>query len=249
MNNYTISITTFSLRFNMLEKLISQIRQFTDKEVTICINGELDEKFNEDYRKKMLQLCLRYECIFPIFFTEMRGLSKMWNTLITLSSQENILVLNDDLEITSGEIFERLSNLNDDITLMKINNSFSHFVINRKILNKVGWFDERLLGFGEEDGDIIYRFLEKGINIQNLHVSGIINIVSDIRQNVKSGVGKYSLFNREFAFNEKYKKTDTFGIVGMFGEPHQKIIDDINIYPYEIFYWENKSKLVNKSIN
>ena len=242
--NYSIAITTFSLRFGMVKKLISQIRKFTDKEIIICINGEFNEGFREDYRKKMLELCLEYNSILPIFFSEMRGLSKMWNTSITLSSQENILLLNDDLEIISSDIFSKISSLNNDISLIKINNSFSHFLINRNILNKVGWFDERLLGFGEEDGDITFRFLEQGLDIFNLNVSGVINIVSDIRQNIKPGIGKYSLFNREFAFGEKYQKVDS-GIVGMFGEPHQKTIEDQNIYPYESFYWGNKNKLSN----
>ncbi len=243
--NYSIAITTFSLRFEMVKKLISQIRRFTDKEIIICINGEFNESFREDYRKKMLGLCLEYDYILPIFFSEMRGLSKMWNTSITLSSQKNILVLNDDLEILSNDIFDKISSLNDEISLIKINNSFSHFLINRDILNKVGWFDERLLGFGEEDGDITFRFLEQSIGIYNLNVSGVINIVSEIRQNIKPGVGKYSLFNREFAFGEKYQKTDSVGIIGMFGEPHKKIVKDQNIYPYESFYWDNKNKLSN----
>jgi hypothetical protein len=243
--NYSIVITTFSLRFEMVRKLISQIRKFSDKEIIICINGEFNENFKEDYRKKMLELCLVYDSILPIFFSEMRSLSKMWNTSITLSSQNNILVLNDDLEIISSDIFDKIYFLRDDISLLKINNSFSHFLINRSVLNEVGWFDERLLGFGEEDGDITFRFLEKSMSIFNLNVTGVINIVSEIRQNIKPGIGKYSLFNREFMFNKKYQKIKTGGITGMFDEGHKKMIEDQNIYPYESFYWENKNFLSN----
>jgi len=244
--NYSIAVTTFSLRFEMVKKLISQIRQYTDKQILICVNGEFEEEFKEDYRKKMLELCLDYNSILPIFFSEMRGLAKMWNTLITLSNQNNILVLNDDLEILSNDIFTKISSIDSEIKLLKINGSFSHFLINREILDRVGWFDERLLGFGEEDGDITFRFAEKGLDIQNIYVSGVVNIVSEIRQNVKPGIGKYSFFNREFTFGKKYQKVDSNGIIGMFGEPHKKLIEDLNIYPYENFYWENKKKLSNK---
>ena len=244
--NYSISITTFSLRFEMVEKLVNQIRSFTNVPINICINGEYKKDFIEDYRRKMLKLCLEYDYILPIFFSEMRGLSKMWNTLISLSNHDNILILNDDIEILSNDIFQKISDLNcSNLGITKINNSFSHFLVNRNIINEIGWFDERLIGFGEEDGDITFRSIEIGYNIDNLNVSGLVNITSDIRQNIKSGIGKYSLFNREFIFYQKYQKVESDGIVGMFGDPYRKILSDLNALPYEKLYWENKDKLSN----
>lgn len=229
----------------MVEKLIGQIRSFSDSPIHICVNGEYQEKFNEEYRKKMLNLCLSYESILPIFFVEMRGLSKMWNTLISFSESDNVLVLNDDIEVFSNDIFEKIENIKEETTLIKINGSFSHFIINRRVLDKVGWFDERLLGFGEEDGDITFRFLENGHKIYNLSVCGLVNLVSDTRQNIKPGIGKYSLYNREFTFNEKYTPTES-GIVGMFGKPYERKLTDINNLPCESYYWDNKEKLSSK---
>jgi hypothetical protein len=244
--NYSISITTFSLRFEMVEKLVNQIRSFTNVPINICINGEYKKDFIEDYRRKMLKLCLEHDYILPIFFSEMRGLSKMWNTLISLSNFDNILVLNDDIEILSNDIFQKISDLNSsNLGITKINNSFSHFLVNKEIIDKIGWFDERLIGFGEEDGDITFRIIEMGYNIDNLNVPGLLNIVSDIRHNIKSGIGKYSLFNREFTFDKKYQRVESDVVIGMFGEPHKKILSDFNALPYEKFYWENKDKLSN----
>lgn len=240
---YTIAITTFSKRYHFIETLIEQIRNYSNKNIIISINGEISSNFNEEYRKKILGLCTKYDKVYPIFFIEQRGLSKMWNSILSHSDSDNVLMLNDDIEIHSNNIFNALDNLSD-VKLTKINNSFSHFIVNRKIIDSIGWFDEKLLGFGEEDGDITYRLIENNINIDNLNVNDVINIVSDIRHDITKGVGKYSKFNRDYAFGEKYEISENGdGIVGMFGTPHIKKTTDINALPNEKYFWENKNKL------
>jgi hypothetical protein len=119
-------------------------------------------------------------------------------------------------------------------------------VANKLIIDKLGYFDERLLGFGEEDGDITFRFYELyGKDIQNIWVNGVQNIVSDIRHGfITPGVGKYSMFNRKYIFEEKYKKNESEnGFRGMFDYPCDKILSDKNIYPYEKFFLDNKKFL------
>ena len=54
MNNFTVAITTFSKRFNYLESLVKQVREFTNHDILIAINGDYQEKFNNDYRKNVL---------------------------------------------------------------------------------------------------------------------------------------------------------------------------------------------------
>jgi len=154
MINYTIGITTFSLRFDLLERLVHQIRNYRNVNIIICINGEIKSNFIESYRLKVMKLCTENTNIFPIFFIEQRGLSKMWNTILSHSDSDNVLMLNDDIEINSSDIFDKLDIL-ESIELIKLNNSFSNFIVNRRVIDYVGWFDEKLLGFGEEDGDII----------------------------------------------------------------------------------------------
>ena len=65
---YKIGITTFSKRYDYVVKLISQIRDFTDKKIILAINGEKDGQFNDKYRQKILQFCSVYENVYPIFF-------------------------------------------------------------------------------------------------------------------------------------------------------------------------------------
>lgn len=249
-NNFDICITTFSLRFEFVKQLITKIRSLNIKNnIFLCINGEENSQFDEEYRKNILALCISLPNIYPIFFVEVRGLSKMWNTLLIHSTKDDLLILNDDIDLINDNMFEVVSNhieSKDYFGLSKINNTFSFFVINKNLAYELGYFDERLLGFGEEDGDITYRLIEKkNINVYSLYVQGVHNIVSEIRHtHIKPGVGKYSLFNRKFIFEQKYNcNNPTSDISGMFGMPCDKVMDDMNLYPYEKFFQENKRKL------
>lgn len=251
INKYSIGITTFSNRLTDITKLLSQIRLYSDIDVLIAINGNYKQNFDENYRINMLTLCSKYKNVYPIFFPEQRGLSKLWNTLIIHSLTDWNLILNDDVEIISEEFFTTIDNnlTNQFPDMCRINGTFSHYVIHKDIINKVGWFDERLLGFGEEDGDFIFRYYEiykKNVTEWSSH--SIISKGSWVRdENIRPGVSKYSAFNREFIFlseNPKYiPSNNENGYDGMFGSNHIKVIDDMNQYPYELFFKENKNKL------
>ena len=246
MKEYTIAITTFSKRYHFLEDTLKKVREFnTESDVIICVNGEKDSNFNQEYREKVLNLCSLYDNVFPIFFVEIRGLSKMWNTCIINSPTEDILILNDDIRIHTGQIFSFTSSLinGDDYKgICKMRSTFSFFVVNKKLMNEVGYFDERLLGFGEEDGDMTHRLLCKGISVQDCFVEGLDNIVSDIRHDeVMHNMCKYSKFNPSFMFRHKYKQVQE-GTQGMFSFPCEKILEDQNPYPYECFFMENKKE-------
>jgi hypothetical protein len=171
----------------------------------------------------------------------------MWNTLLIHSTKDNLLILNDDINVTSDNIFEVVSNhikSPEYFGLSIINNTFSFFVVNKKFIDELGYFDERLIGFGEEDGDIMYRLnKQKGKKVFRINVGGLENIISNIRhEHIKSGMGKYSLFNRDYIFNQKYKCN---GDIYYFPEEIEceQLLDDIQLYPYEKFFMENKNNL------
>ena len=247
---YTICITTFNQRFESLQKLIKSIRAGSDVPILVSINGNVNALLDEEYRQKSLIFFSQYKNVYPIFFTEMRGLAKMFNTLIIHSSTENILMLNDDLEITDVQFFldlEKAFEYNNDICKLQTEwyGSFSHFIFKKSyIINEIGFFDERLLGFGEEDGDITFKYIQKtNKEIPCYTVRGLIHYHSDIRHDIKPGVGKYSFYNRNFMFNEKYKLGEGT-ISGMFGQPATMLDPDKKQYPYEQYFAENKNKLI-----
>jgi hypothetical protein len=245
--SYTIGITTFSKRISFLENLIPQIRNYVDNPIIIVVNGEKDGKNNNEYMDKVFDLCKNYKQIYPTFFLETRGLSKMWNTILINSYYDNVLLLNDDIEILSGEIFEitkRLTEHSNIDGIYKLNSSFSHFITSKTVMNNVGYFDERLLGFGEEDGDITHRLLRNNMSVIPLNVNGVHNIVSELRHDhISAGIGKYSKFNRDFVYNKKYTPNEIGGVKGMFDTPMVEVLKCENQYPYETFFRENKSNL------
>lgn len=247
--DYTICITTFSKRFSYLEKLLNQIRSFTDKDILIAINGDYKKKFNNEYRSKILELCNSFDNIYPIFFPEQRGMSKLWNTLIVHSKTDWCFILNDDVEITSDNIFQFANNkLDDNPEIYRINGWFSHFFIHKSLIDDLGYFDERYLGFGEEDHDIFFRYIEKYNRwLPDFFIGGIHNLITLV---IDEGIqtipgGKYTLFNRTFSFNQENPKyvPDPNGIKGTFGTEMRKNLPDTNAYPYERFFQENKYKI------
>ena len=124
--------------------------------------------------------------------------------------------------------------------LLKLIILFHISLFQKKTLDGLGYFDERLLGFGEEDGDIVYRCEKNNIKINTIHIPGFINLVSEIRHDhIKPGIGKYSKFNRDFIYGEKYE-ANTKGIRGMFDSQMIEKLNNINQYPYEEFFRENK---------
>ncbi len=249
-NNFDIGITTFSLRIELAEALIKQIRTLgIENRIILCINGEKNGNFNKDYRKRILNLCLEYDDIYPIFFIETRGLSKMWNTILNHSVLDNIFMLNDDLDIQTDEVFHMVNNhikSSAYFGLTKINGTWSYFVTNKKYIDSLGYFDERLLGFGEEDSDMEYRSIVRtGKSIGTITSTGIYNIISNIRHaHIRPGVAKYSYFNRDFIYNKKYKFGNSISkISGMFELDCDPVLQTPSVYPYESFFMANKNQL------
>lgn len=249
MEPYTIGITTFDLRFDNLKALINSIREHSTAPIIVTVNGNMGEPCNEQYRIDSLNYFSSINNVYPVYFSELRGLAKMWNTIFIHSNTENVLLLNDDIIITDGGFFEDLKLAFSSLQNMcKLQNtwyaSFSHFIAKKSFIREIGFFDERFLGFGEEDGDITYRYIKMFNREVPTHgARGINHTSSEVRQNVKAGVGKYSFFNRNFAFNEKYKLGEGH-IQGMFDKPGVELIENLPQYPYESFFESNKHKLI-----
>ena len=112
----------------------------------------------------------------------MRALAKLWNELVIHSPTEYIYILNDDLSFSNPLVFDKI---NDFIKKTKLGffdapHGFSHFVVSKTELDKLGYFDERLLGVGEEDGDMRYRYIDMyGHDIETLKIKNLMPISSE----------------------------------------------------------------------
>ena len=182
-------------------------------------------------------------------FPRFQSLAKLWNRGALTASHDRALILNDDLELKSENgvcFFDHLeAAMLTHAGTFKINGSFSHFIADKRELIEVGFFDERLLGLGEEDGDFYWRFYKKyKKEIPSADMGLIDNVQSDLADDgYTKGIRTASKFNREFIQNQKYKTTLLGGYRGMFDKKVNQILEDEKQYPYESFYLDNKDKL------
>lgn len=248
----TIGITTFRERFESHLKPL--VRQLKGHPAIIAVNAHNHDGLDDNYRKEMMRFLAEHDNVSAIFYQQMRGCAKMWNDLVVHSPTEDVLILNDDVHIESieylmGDVDSAIKAF-DGKPIFVLNGSWSHFLTSKRRMIDIGWFDERLLGFGEEDGDMVFRYIEKyGQYPMFLKTLFIKNISSDIRdESVKKGVLKYTAFNRQFmgfADNAKFGKykSDRTGIKGMFHEPMRNLIPNAIQYPYEEFFMNNRENL------
>jgi len=246
--NYSIGITTYEKRFEKYFKpLIKQIKKYRpEAELIITINGEHNQKFNESYKKEILTFINNYSNIYPIIYPNFRSLSKLWNNCLINSSNDRVLILNDDITIESEAFFDKLEHIANNFNgSFKINGSWSHSFLNRKEINEVGWFDERYLGIGEEDGDFEWRW-QKKYNTP-FRMAYLPNIINHVDQNecligMKKANNKYSKFNLDFS-HEKYKESEEGFDYGIMGKKLICVNENPRYHQAEKFYWENKDKL------
>ena len=240
-SNYSIVITTFDRRFKshfvpLFHDIVSQ-NISPSVEIIVMINGPLRSRFNQEYRRQILTFLSEYENAYPTMFPNFQSLSKLWNRGILTSKHDMVLVLNDDIRLKPS-FFESFENeIASQTKTFRINGSFSHYAAFKPELIEVGFFDERLLGIGEEDGDFAWRYYKKyGREISSINIPLIDNIQSDIADpGFSKGIRNYSRFNREFILNKKYKKS-IFGHKSMFDYKVIEQIEDQVQYPYENFY-------------
>jgi predicted glycosyltransferase involved in capsule biosynthesis len=249
MEPITICITTFKRRLEIFKSLVDQIKQFyPDIQILVAINGEHEDGMDEDYRKNILQYISTKNNVIPIMFTEFRSLSKLWNNLVIFSKTNYNLVLNDDLVFENPNIILDIQNTIEKtrLGLFVINGIWSHFVVNKEKLHDLGYFDERLLSHGEEDGDMLWRYIEKyDSGVPSLAIPGIYNMAEGTdtpTTNMDSHYLNKPRFNSTF-ISEKYKESENAIISGWFGKPRIKVIDDQTQYPYEMFWWKNRKNI------
>jgi hypothetical protein len=229
-----------------------------DVDKVIFVNGQHKKDFDQNYRKDILKFaadCPRtYLIMSPIF----RGCSYMWNTCFNHSSTPYCLNLNDDVSLVDGffDEYEQMlmhnSQLGDES--FRINFSFSHFSLYRNDLFDVGYFDERLLGVGEEDGDWLWRWevaKKKSMRVyrSNCLVNHIDTAETNVENMVKAG-GKYSKFNADWIFSYKYQPDAPLdpskpSAISMYGRPIQMRDGAMTpeYYPAEKWYRENINRL------
>lgn len=247
--NYSIVIITFHTRFETwLKPLIIEIkRQRPDKEVIVCVNGEKDY-FDEEYRKNLLEFLKDYSNVYPTIYPRFRSIAKLWNLGVQFSTADTVLMLSDDVTLEDG-FFDEYEQVLKMMTTFTVNISTSVFSISKEELMAINWFDERYLGIGWEDADLLikYKHYKKLSEFPNANIYACKNVVNPEFYKV------HSEKLAEYIKNEKVEdriagqtKDKRFGRYTEFNRLfHLEKPQESQLlqYPYERFYMENKHKL------
>lgn len=245
-NDLSICVTTFKQRKDLVRDLIHKIKSLVpnDVDIILLVNGNNEEKMPNDYRRDMLQMCYSYDNIYPIICAEFKSLSKLWNTGVIFSGTEYNLVLSDDVEFLNPNAYQQIVDhiKNSDDEFFTIGHQFSQFVCSKSILHELGYFDERFSAFGEEDGDIHYRYKKMfGSDMPVVFVDGIWNkgAYSLSSENLETHIDNKPKLNRE-VFKLMYEINESEGIpTRLSPDPLLKTKPDIQQYPYEKFVRNN----------
>lgn len=177
--NYSIGIVTYHARFEeyfqpLIKRLVSI---FPDHEILVVMNGHPDRDRQIRYLQKATAFLSQLPNVRYLTHLDNQSLSLCWNELVLLANTENLLLLNDDTEVS--ELFRHeLEPYVSTHPLITFNHSWSHFLISKEAVRQAGWFDERFPGVGYEDSDYAYRLSMVSIPIKNVNSHGLRNFVA-----------------------------------------------------------------------
>jgi hypothetical protein len=210
--NCSIGIVTYLGRFDKYFKpLMKQLHLlFPDYDINVFINGHYDTLKQAQYLKAVTAFLQNYPNTCYLTNIEHQSLARAWNWLVLMARCNRVLLLNDDVsfKLSFRYYLEKLQPIPEIFTL---NKTWSHVVVSKDIIRKVGWFDERFMGVGFEDTDYVIRLARKGIPLEDREIHGLLNLHDGLALPEDTGwadisgltLGKYSQINWEF-FKKKW---------------------------------------------
>ncbi len=135
---YSIGIVTYVNRYYTYFKanVEALLKYFPDKQIICVINGHPDKTRHLAYLKEATHWLSTLSNVQYISFEKHQSLAKCWNWILLMSYAQNILFLNDDLLVKQNFRHDFENNLDKKIDFFAINNSFSHFLLNKNIVRK-----------------------------------------------------------------------------------------------------------------
>jgi hypothetical protein len=212
--DYSIGIVTYVERFNksFRQLALDLTKYFPDVERNAIINGFPDQIKQLKYLKEVTPFLQKCGFKHVLTYEKHQALAKGWNQLIIMSTAPRIMILNDDCQIGPNFRKEFESQCGDHEWLF-LNCSYSHFFTSKSVVKKIGWFDERFLGIGHEDGDFSRRCsllnypYDISIDCPSLKNLQIAEEHVSFTENGKKRNGNYSMYN-EWFFKKKWKHAD-----------------------------------------
>jgi len=250
MKTLSIGITTFRNRLPEVTSQINAIRYYNKTiPIILAITTNHGEIMPEDYRKSILLVCASQPNIYPLMFPGYTGLAKMWNNIMIHARTTHVFMMNDDITFANPMAINEINMHIQTKEVFLLNSTFGTFVISKKLLSEIGYFDERLIAYGEEDGDFMDRYHAiYGNRIERIPMQSVQNRVQnrqktsyDSSMDCMIGDGGFKpIVNVEII---KKKKIEKWPNLNQY--PYEKFIEDNynNIAKYkEVIYEDNSNK-------
>jgi hypothetical protein len=214
-NTFTLGITTYKERYeSYLKPLVKKlVYLFPETPIIIAVNGYHNQTEQEKYLLQISNWVKDFKNVSLITYKAPQGLCTLWNQILIKSISRKVFLMNEDIDISLNFKRDLMECGILDVEFGLINGSFSHYMLNKSILKKVGWFDERFPGIGYEDHDYEIRMTIAGKKIEHYQVKGIKNetvVPKDWSYDKEHEVilTKYSEPNEKHYFS-KWKFADT----------------------------------------
>lgn len=201
---FSIGMVTYVARYNIFKKnFLNLYNNFPDVPIVICVNGYYDKTRQGKYLIEIKNFLKKFDTVTVVAYEEPQALSKLWNQIIMNSKTEKFFIFNDDIEFSPFFRRDVLSSNVFQFDICTINNSWSHFLLSKSVVKKVGWFDERLFGVGGEDWDYAARLafadVETGL-VKSRHILNKSIFTKDFSYGKEIDIveGKYTKSSSDF---------------------------------------------------
>jgi glycosyltransferase involved in cell wall biosynthesis len=169
---YTL-VWSFRNRFDVFKTSIETANMFTPKEVDFVL---VDAASSDDTIKQLREYCntITGRSIRICESSYRSSLSEAWNLGMMLTDSRYVIFSSSDVRFISNGWFEELKSHREktEALYIMINSQHAVFLLDKKIIPLMGWFDE---GFGigaHFDCDYMIRASESGIKIENIPANG-----------------------------------------------------------------------------
>ena len=164
LEKYTL-IWSFRNRFDIFKKSIETADKFTPKDVDFCL---VDAASSEDTIHKLREYCntIKNRTVRICESAYRTNLSEAWNLGMMLTENRYVIFVSSDVEFLTADWFIQLSNHHKQTKYQYIlMPNHAVFLIDKKIIPIMGWWDEEF-GYGpHQDCDFMIRASEKGIHV------------------------------------------------------------------------------------
>lgn len=164
LEKYTI-VWSFRNRFEVLRKSIETADKFTPKSVDFCL---VDAASTDETIKQLREYCNTIiDRKVRICESSYRsGLSEAWNLGMMLTDSRYVIFSSSDVEFLSPNWFYEVYNYHtqskSEYILIE---NHAVFLIDKKAIPKMGWFDEEFIAGPHFDCDYMIRASENGVRL------------------------------------------------------------------------------------